>query len=208
METNGGITIIWLKFQSQILLFGTKQFPLQTHSIAVNLFCHLAIFLIGSETMKLFHPSVSCSFGKIHRASISPIISLILFLLATIIILPSFSSAEVKKEYYPGGKLKSEQNYIKDKLEGTGKGYYESGKLQWEENYKNGKLEGIARGYYESGKLQAEANFKNGKKDGTLKVYYESGEIKLIETYKNGKKIDSKEYDKSGNLNIDLGVSL
>ncbi len=133
-------------------------------------------------------------------------------LLITLIVLvlssPVLSFAEVKKEFYPSGKLKSEQNYINDKLEGTGKGYYESGKLQWEENYKNGKIEGIARGYHENGKLQAEANFKNGRKHGTLTVYSESGEIQYVETYKNGEMINRKVYDGSDKLEIDYGVSV
>ena len=133
-------------------------------------------------------------------------------LLITFIVLvlssPVLSSAEVKKEFYPSGKLKSEQSYINGKLEGTGKGYYESGKLEWEENYKNGKLEGISKGYYEIGKSQAEVNFKNGKKHGILTVYSESGEIQYIETYKNGEMINRKVYDGSDKLEIDYGVSL
>tara|TARA_Y100000031_G_C8111403_1_gene333660 strand:+ start:104 stop:565 length:462 start_codon:yes stop_codon:yes gene_type:complete len=151
--------------------------------------------------MNLFHfQAISCNFAKVQRASTRPSISLFVLLLATILINPSFSFGEVKKEFYPSGKLKSEQNYINGKLEGTGKGYYERGKLQWEETYKNGKLEGIAKGYYVSGKLQAEANFKNGKKHGTLTVYSESGAIQYVETYKNGEMINRKVYDESGKL--------
>ena len=132
------------------------------------------------------------------------------FLVITIVLVfsaPVLSFAEAKKEFYPSGKLKSEQNYISGKLEGIGKGYYESGKLQWEETYKNGKLEGIAKGYYESGKLQAEANFKNGKKHGTLTVYSENGKIQYVETYKNGEMIDRKVYDESDKLEVDYNIS-
>ena len=158
--------------------------------------------------MKLFHShSVSNILKSTQRTSSRLRLPLILFLLATILINPSFSFGEVKKEFYPSGKLKSEQNYISGKLEGIGKGYYESGKLQWEETYKNGKLEGIAKGYYESGKLQAEANFKNGKKHGTLTVYSENGKIQYVETYKNGEMIDRKVYDESDKLEVDYNIS-
>jgi len=132
-----------------------------------------------------------------HMAKIKVLLMLLVVLALSN---PVLSSAEVKKEFYPSGKLKSEQNYINGKLEGIGKGYYESGKLQWEEIYKNGELEGIAKGYYESGKLQAEANFKNGKKHGTLTVYSESGVIQYVETYKNGEMINRKVYDESRKL--------
>jgi len=132
---------------------------------------------------------------------------LLIILIVLVIGSPDLSFAEVKKEFYPSGKLKSEQNYINDKLEGIGKGYYESGKLQWEENYKNGKIEGIAKGYFESGKLQAEVNFKNGKKHGTLTLYSESGEIQYVETYKNGEMINRKVYDESEKLEINYNVS-
>ena len=133
----------------------------------------------------------------------------LMFLIGVLFLsIPELCFAEVKKEFYPSGKLKTEQNYINEKLDGTGKGYYESGKLEWEENYKNGKLDGIARGYYETGKLQAEVNFKNGKKHGTLTVYSERGKIQYVETYKNGEMIDRKNYDESDKLEIDYGVSL
>ncbi len=49
------------------------------------------------------------------------------------------SAEEVKKLYYPSGKLKSEMRY------------------------KQGKLHGVTRGYYENGKLKAEAVFKEDK---------------------------------------------
>ncbi len=133
---------------------------------------------------------------------------LLIITIVLVLINPVLSFAEVKKEFYPSGKLKSEQNYINGKLEGIGKGYYESGKLQWEETYKNGKLEGIAKGYFDSGKLQAEANFKNGKKHGILTVYSENGEIQFVETYKNGEMINRKVYDKSEKLEIGFGISV
>ena len=111
--------------------------------------------------MKLFHGHGNCYLKKVLKTSARPSISLILFLLATILILPSFASAEVKKEYYPSGKLKSEVNVVDGKVEGLAKMYYENGNLKAEENYINGKYEGISKTYYESGQLKQEGNHKN-----------------------------------------------
>ena len=74
------------------------------------------------------------------------------------------SYAEVKKEFYPSGKLKLEFSLnTNGKMEGIHKVYYESGKLKSEGNYINGKLEGIVKWYYERGNLWIEANYKSGK---------------------------------------------
>ena len=99
--------------------------------------------------MKFFQYSGNCHLNKVLKAA-HPSISLIVLLLATIFINPSFASAEVRKEYYPSGKLK------------------------FERNYKNGKSEGITKLYYESGELSGEMIFKNGK-TMCSKDYNESG---------------------------------
>ncbi len=101
---------------------------------------------------------------------------LLMLLVVFVLSNPLLSSAEVKKEFYPDGKLKSETYYKNGKLEGIAKIYDENGQLLDEENYKNGEAEGIRRGYYENGKLKLEINYKNGevinKKD-----YDESGKL-------------------------------
>ncbi|HJN01536.1 MAG: hypothetical protein QF907_09010 [Nitrospinota bacterium] len=84
--------------------------------------------------MKLFHYSGNCHLNKVLKTSARPSIPLIALLLVTIFILPSLAFAEVRKEYYPSGKLKTERNFIKGKLEGISKVYYESGELQAEDN--------------------------------------------------------------------------
>ncbi len=62
------------------------------------------------------------------------IMLIVIFLLAT------GCSVEIKKEYYPDGKLKAEMRF------------------------KRGRLEGISRGFYASGKLKVKAYFENGKR--------------------------------------------
>jgi hypothetical protein len=56
--------------------------------------------------MKFFQYYSNCHLNKVLKTSAHPSISLVVFLLATIFILPSLTFAEVRKEYYPSGKLK------------------------------------------------------------------------------------------------------
>jgi len=117
--------------------------------------------------MKLFHfQSVSRNFVEVQRVTACPGISLIVFLLVTILILPPFASAEIRKGYYPSGKLKSEGSYVKGIKEGIHKKYYESGQLWQGRNYINGKKEGIQKYYYKSGELKEEIYIINGKRKG------------------------------------------
>ena len=151
--------------------------------------------------MKLFHSADNCHLNKVLKTFTHPSISLIVLLLASMVILPSFASAEIRKEYYPSGKLKSEENYINGKKEGISKWFYESGKLDAMLNFKNGKREGINKWYNKSGKLHKEFNYKNDKLDGISKLYYESGGLKGEANYKNDK-LDGifKQYYKNGKL--------
>ena len=100
--------------------------------------------------MKFFQYSGNCHLSKVLKAA-HPSISLIVLLLVTILINPSFASAEVRKEYYPSGKLKSEVNVVNGKKEGLEIKYYDSnvsGQLASETNYKNGEWEGVSKDYF------------------------------------------------------------
>ena len=120
------------------------------------------------ETMKLFIQSVSSNIAKIQSASALPSLYLIVLLLATIITLPLDASAEIRKEYYPSGKLKTVVNYV------------------------NGEKEGIYKEYYESGQLWIEENYKNDKKNGVYSEYSKTGELRFRDIYKNDKRIKTK----------------
>ena len=127
-----------------------------------------------------------------------------MLLVALTLILPALSFAEVRKEYYPSGKLKTEINYINGIKEGIRKTYYENGQLEVETNYKKNIKEGIYKLYYENGKLRQEGNYKNGKLDGILKMYYKKWGISyVVDTYKNGQKINRKAYHVNGKLKFD-----
>ena len=82
--------------------------------------------------MKLSHYSGNCHLNKVLKTFSRQSVSSIVLLLATILIISSLASAEVRKEYYPSGKLKSEVNVINGKEEGLLKNYYEKGELSWE----------------------------------------------------------------------------
>ena len=98
--------------------------------------------------MKLSHYSGNCHLNKVLKTFSRQSVSSIVLLLATILIISSLASAEVRKEYYPSGKSKSEVNVINGKEEGFGKMYYESVQSWMEKNFKNGKTKGIAKHYY------------------------------------------------------------
>jgi len=149
-----------------------------------------------------FH-SDSRNFCEVQKASIHPIISLIVFLFATILINSSFALAEIRKEFYPSGKLRSEGNIVDGKKEGIHKEYYENGQLWIEDNYENGKLDGLSNNYYESGQLWIEENYKNDKKNGVYREYYKTGGLRFRDIYKNDIKINRKEYTEEGQLKFD-----
>ena len=68
---------------------------------------------------------------------------LIAFLLVLALAIPCSVLAEVKKEYYPSGKVKYEIHNYEDGKQ-IGKSYYENGNLRLELELKDGKWEGIS----------------------------------------------------------------
>lgn len=95
--------------------------------------------------------------------------SILLLLPIFILLSYFFGYAEIKKEYYKNGALKSECNYEK------------------------GIKHGIAKWYYGSGVLMMEGNFKNGKRDGIFKTYYyKDGRIEYTLFYKDDILISGK----------------
>ena len=109
----------------------------------------------------------------------------------------------ISKEYFLSGALLEKINYKDSKREGISKKYYESGKILAERNYKDGKLEGVSKMYFESGKLFAEMNYRNDKLDGDSIMRHENGELRSVETFKDGKTINIKAYDAEGKLLYD-----
>ena len=108
--------------------------------------------------MKFFQYSGNCHHDKVLKTSAHPSISLVVVLLVTILIIPSFASAEVRKGYYPSGELKVERNYINDKQEGVARIYYENGQYIYIDTYKNDKKIN-RKAYTEEGQLEFDQDY-------------------------------------------------
>jgi len=107
--------------------------------------------------------------------------------------------SEIKKEYYPSGKLKSE--IFVNGLDGWIKKYYDSGKLMGFIPIKNGKFHGESTIYFNSGEKAFVNNFENGIGNGTQLNYYLSGKIRSNYTVKNGQYFgEGKEFFESGKI--------
>lgn len=109
---------------------------------------------------------------------------------------------DVKREYYPNGKIKYVVEVKDEKKEGEFMKYYPSGILEMEGTFLNDKREGIFKSYFGSGVLKSEGFYKNGLGSGLMKEYYENGKLKLSSEVINGKQNGiSKSYFENGKLN-------
>lgn len=100
------------------------------------------------------------------------------------------------KTFYSNEKIKSEAQYLDDKLNGFYKEYSEDGTLTKNEKYKNGepvvekqntaKLE-LERNFYPNGKLKSIVNVIEGKKEGTEKFFDENGKVTSAKLYQDNK---------------------
>ena len=104
--------------------------------------------------------------------------------------------------------LRTELEFISNRLDGTTKVYNTDGNLIEEIEYKNSLRHGMSINYsndkietpyidgkkdgnelhYKDGQLSEETRYKNGKKDGLNRIYYTDGKIFIEESYKDGKK--------------------
>ncbi|MBP6023180.1 hypothetical protein [Ferruginibacter sp.] len=126
--------------------------------------------------------------------------NLVFLLFAVTVAFSSYAQTEIKKEYYPDGKIKSETPYVDGKKNGIEKSYYESGKTHWETPYLNDKLNGIIKGYSLNGLLRTESPYVDGKKSGITKRYYENGNIEM--TINDSTK-EIKFYYENGNIHFE-----
>jgi len=119
---------------------------------------------------------------------------------------PEFSNPfgkEVKKEYFTGGKLRSE--FIMDDSTGqTGllKQYGYDGKLTSVVPMKNGVKHGIEIFYDSRGRVLRKTPFNRNRRHGIVKVFYPNGdslaEISYVNGIKHGKAI---KYNKDRSIN-------
>ena len=74
-----------------------------------------------------------------------------------------FSQVEIKKTYYPNGKLQSEGEYLNGKKHGEYKEFYYNGTTWKEWNYSFGKEQGISTWYFDDGTISMIWNYIDGK---------------------------------------------
>lgn len=82
------------------------------------------------------------------------------------------------KEFYPGGQLKGEGEYLNDRKTGPWLFYHLNGKIEQTGQYtKDGKPTGDWKWFYDSGNLLREESFIKGKPEGLMIEYSDSGKV-------------------------------
>ena len=122
-------------------------------------------------------------------------------LLVSACLLLFYSCANVKKEYYETGELKSVKEMKGEVADGKLTKYYKSGKVKEESFWSNGKANGRYVYYYENGNVDIDGFMLNDSLNGEVKYYYESGELMEVSHIKNNLINGlSKLYYKDGHL--------
>ncbi len=85
---------------------------------------------------------------------------------------------ERHKIYYPHGQLWETYTSVNGLKQGLGFNYYANGKIRSEDNYKDDKLEGYIKRYQENGHYFSTNEFKGGLLNGTSQWYYPNGQQK------------------------------
>jgi len=107
---------------------------------------------------------------------------------------------EIKRSFYPGGRLKEEASYKKGTLDGSFRTFYQEGTLHQEKFYVNGKMNGRYRSLDEEGGPFFEIDYKDDKQHGKDLIYFKGGGLQFEDTYVEGVRVHRKTFDKSGTL--------
>ena len=110
-----------------------------------------------------------------------------------------------------GGKKEFEGSYKDGKKDGLWTDYHENGQKKSEGNHKDGKLDGLWTNWYENEQKSSEITYKNGKqyiirtykdgkREGLWTWWYANGQKFYEDIYKDGELIESKKWDRDGNL--------
>jgi antitoxin component YwqK of YwqJK toxin-antitoxin module len=110
----------------------------------------------------------------------------------------------VWREFYSGGKLKTETVYRNGKKQGLEITWYNGGCVKEERFYNNGILDGPVTFYGRNCKIEFMESFKNGVKEGLEIAYHPNGRIKAEGNYKKGN-LDGvyKVYNKNGEFSFE-----
>jgi len=109
---------------------------------------------------------------------------------------------KVKKEYFTGGKIRSEF-FMADSSGQNGllKKYGYNGNLTSTVNIKNGVKNGIETWYDKKGRVIRKVPYINGKKHGLLKEFYPNGDIMATIPYQNSvRNGEAFSYNKDGSV--------
>jgi len=109
---------------------------------------------------------------------------------------------KVKKEYFTGGKIRSEFIMSDDSgKNGILKKYGYDGKVTSVAHIKNGVNDGVETWFDKHGRVLMKVPYVNGKKDGVQEAYYENGDVMISTTYVNGvKNGKAVAYNKDGSI--------
>jgi antitoxin component YwqK of YwqJK toxin-antitoxin module len=120
-----------------------------------------------------------------------------------IFLICSCKQVTIKRVYYPDGKIKSENSYIKDRLNGKCFSYFENGNIKSERNFKDGNMIGEYKEFYKNGILKLSLFYIKGKQDSLLSEFYDNGSRKSEQNFKNGfAQGESKFYFPNGKINM------
>ena len=100
-------------------------------------------------------------------------------------------SIEVKIEYYPNGKIRSEYTLVNGVRHGAERSYYETGKLRAYFPFINGNPFGIMKRFDRFGRLDCQLMFVNGS------IYNEDGTRYMLADY-------TKEKDGFNGINVEF----
>ncbi|MFK5975592.1 MAG: hypothetical protein QM493_03685 [Sulfurovum sp.] len=118
---------------------------------------------------------------------LSLLISILMFLSLNSCNSPSLFGKKVKKEYFQGGKIRSE--FIMDDKTGQNgilKQYGYESELKSLTHIRNGVKNGEEIGYDKKGRVISRYNYINGKLHGTQISYYPNGDKMITHPYVNG----------------------
>lgn len=105
-----------------------------------------------------------------------------------------------KMSYYKSGKVKEEENYQNNMLNGPYYEYYRNGQISVKTGFSNGLRNGTYTEYYYDGTIWETGRFIEGDYNGEYNTYFASGQLKSKEIYKNGDRIEAVWYNSKGEI--------
>jgi antitoxin component YwqK of YwqJK toxin-antitoxin module len=112
-----------------------------------------------------------------------------LFLITAIAGLSACNSHSMKREYWPGGTLKSDIRVLHDTIyDGPASWYYENGTLQMRCLYRNNRIDSLLIRYYPEGKKKEAIRYRMGKEEGMMTEWAPDGRKSRETNFRNGLK--------------------